>query len=188
MKNFKFQSNIIKRRKLRKSALLTGLIAAGFLGYGLSSYFQGGEIPIIEELARQIGLTAYMNWVYLATLGLLVFLIFPAIRTIFKKKTVVGGKIYFDEKNLNILDGREKYTIPEEKIPQLLFELKPLPSGEGKKNDELFGGSWMKIPTSKGTQSYELDINNREQKNELLEMIEFLKIEHDVKVKVKEIK
>ncbi|MEL6923590.1 MAG: hypothetical protein AAFO94_06030 [Bacteroidota bacterium] len=189
MKKFSFQSNIIKRRKLRKSALLTGLLAAGVLGYGLSSYLQMGSIPIIDKLARQIGLTDYMPWVYLSVLGLLIFLIIPAIRTILKKKTVVGGQIRFDEQNLNIIDGKEKYVIPEEKIPQLHFELKALPA-EGPTNDSdaLFGGSWMKIPTSRGTQSYELDINNKAQQEELMEMIEFLKIEHDVKIKVREIK
>ena len=188
MKKFNFRSNIIKRRKLRKSALLTGLISAGLLGYTLASYIQFGSINLIEKIARQIGLTAYMDWVYIGFFSILGLLILPAIRTIFKKKVIVGGQLEFDEKNLKILDGGDKYIIPEEKIPQLHFELKALPSGEGKDKDKLFGGSWMKIPTSRGTQAFELDINNKKQKDELLEMIEFLKIEHDIKVKVKEVK
>ena len=46
----------------------------------------------------------------------------------------------------------------------------------------------MKIPTTKGTFECELDINTKQDQDQLMEMIEFLKIEHDVKVEVKEIK
>ena len=44
----------------------------------------------------------------------------------------------------------------------------------------------MRIPTKKGTFVVELDLNTPIQREKLLEMAEFLKIQHDVVVKVKE--
>ena len=84
--------------------------------------------------------------------------------------------------------GREKYIIPEEDLTQIDFDLKALPSPDKKKKDQLFGGSYMKIPSKKGVFKLELNIDSQRQKEQLLEMAEFLKIQHDVKVNIKEIK
>ena len=112
----------------------------------------------------------------------------PAIRTIFKKKTIVNGAVKFDEEALQIVKGKEKFNIPQEQLQEISFEIKKLPEGGGKKKDQLFGGSFMRIPTKKGVFECELDIESKEQHLELLNMAEFLKIQHDVKVKVKELK
>lgn len=165
-----------------------GLIAAGLLAYTGFVFIENGFIPFIEILIDQIGLNNFTNWVYLGVFASLLLLILPAIRTIFKKKTIVGGMVSFDEDKLEIKKGREHLIIPEKDLHQLDFELKQLPA-EGKKHkDKLFGGSYMKIPTTKGTFECELDINSKKDKDQLLEMIEFLKIEHDVKVNLKELK
>ncbi len=185
---FQFNANIIKRRRASKRSLLLGMIAAALFGYFGLTFLELGVIPILEQLARQIGVTQYMAWVYAIVFIALILLMIPSIYTIMKKKVVVGGHVSFDEDKLEIVKGREKYIIPEEQLTQLDFDLKALPSGERKKKDQLFGGSYMKIPTKKGTFECELNINTPRQKEQLMEMIEFLKIEHDVKVNVNEVK
>ena len=185
---FNFNANIIKRRRASKRSLFMGLIAAALLGYFGLTFLELGEVSFLEELARQIGIAQYMVWVYLSVFISLIFLMVPSIYTFFKKKVVVGGHVSFNEDKLEIVKGKEKYIIPEEQLTQLDFDLKALPSGDKKKKDQLFGGSYMKIPTKKGTFECELNIDTPRQKEQLLEMIEFLKIEHDVKVNVRDVK
>ncbi|MEM9820468.1 MAG: hypothetical protein AAF985_05330 [Bacteroidota bacterium] len=185
---FHFEADIVKRKKISKSSLLFGLLSAGLLGYLGITFLEAGAVPIIETIIEQIGFQSYSTWIYMGVFALLALLIIPAVRTIMQKKVVVGGHVAFDEKNLKIVKGKENFLIPEEDLNQLNFELKPLPSGNGKKKEELFGGSWMKIPTKKGTFECELNIDTSQKKEKLLEMIEFLKIEHDVEVKLKELK
>ena len=185
---FQFKADIIKRRKFRKSYFLTGLIAAGLLGYAGITFIQKGFIPFIEMIIDQIGLNSFTSWVYLGIFALLTLLILPAFRTIFKKKTLISGTVSFDEDKLEIKKGREHLIIPEKDLTQLNFELKKLPPENKKNKGKLFGGSYMKIPTTKGIFECELDINTKQDRERLLEMIEFLKIEHDVKVELKEIK
>ena len=168
--------------------MFIGLIAAALFGYFGLTFLEIGQVPFLEELARQIGVVQYMFWIYLGVFASLIFLMIPSIYTIMKKKVVVGGHVSFDEEKLEIVKGREKYIIPEEQLTQLDFDLKALPSGDKKKKDQLFGGSYMKIPTKKGTFECELNIDSPRQKEQLLEMIEFLKIEHDVKINLKEVK
>ncbi|MEM1321742.1 MAG: hypothetical protein AAGG75_15900 [Bacteroidota bacterium] len=187
-KLFNFEANIIRRRRVSKSALFFGLIAAALLGYTSITYLEQGYIPLLEKLVGQLGFLSYMSWIYLAVFALLFFLVLPAIYSLFRKKVIVGGQVSFDEQHLKITKGREKYVIPEEQLSHLDFELKALPSGKKKNADQLFGGNWMKIPTKSGTFECELDIDSPQKKEKLLEMIEFLKIEHDVEVKVKEVK
>lgn len=185
---FSFKANIIKRRRIKKRSLLTGLLSAGLLGYMGLTYIDMGRIPIIDNLIAQIGVGAYGQFVYLGILALLLFLIMPAVRTLFKKKTIINGAVQFDEEALQIVKGKEKFNIPQEQLQEISFDIKALPEGKGKKKDELFGGSFMRIPTKKGVFECELDIETKEQHLELLNMAEFLKIQHDVKVKVKELK
>ncbi len=185
---FQFNANIIRRRRASKSALFFGLIAAALLGYFGLTFFELGEVPFIEKFARQLGFAAYTTWVYLGIFATLFLLILPSLYTIFKKKVTVGGQVFFDEKHLKIVRGREKYLIPEEELTYLRFDLKPLPQSEkavAKKAKP--GGNYLKIPTTKGEFRCELDINTPQQKEQLMEMIEFLKIEHDVKVEVNEL-
>jgi len=147
-------------------------------------------LSFVDTMISQIGLTAYSEWVYVGIFAALALLIIPAFRTIFKKKTILGGTVAFDEDKLEIKKGREHLIIPEKDLMQLNFELKQLPDPDRKSKNKgkMFGGSYMKIPTTKGTFECELDINTKKDQDKLLEMIEFLKIEHDVKVELKELK
>ena len=185
---FQFNANIIKRRKIKKSTLFIGLLAAALLGYSGLTFLEQGQVPFLEEIARQIGFTQYLPWVYMGLFTLLTLLIIPSIYTIFKKKTVLGGYVSFDEEKLEIVTGRDKYIIPEEDLTQLNFDLKKLPAANKKKKDQLFGGSYMKIPSKKGVFELELNIDSPQQKDQLFKMAEFLKIQHDVKVDIQEVK
>ncbi len=185
---FNFKANIVKRRKFSKSAFLVGLIAAAALGYTSLTYLEQGLVPYVEMIIDQIGLNAYTSWVYIAIFSLLLLLLIPAIRTIFQKKVIIGGSVAFDEDKLEIKKGRQHLVIPEKELNQLNFELKKLPTKKKKANGKNYGGSFMKIPTTKGIFECELDLNDTRERDQLLEMIEFLKIEHDVKVNLKEIK
>ncbi len=185
---FKFNANIVKRRKVKKNALFIGLLAAALLGYCGLTYLELGEVPFLENLAYQIGFTQYLPWVYIGLFATLFLLILPSIYTIFKKKTVLGGYVSFDEEKLEIVRGKEKYIIPEEDLVQLNFDIKKLPPAEKMKKNQLFGGSYMKIPSKKGVFKLELNIDSPQQKDQLLEMAEFLKIQHDVKVNIQELK
>jgi len=183
---FHFNAPIIKRRKIKKLNLLTGLAATGLLGYFLLTYLDLGMIPIIVKLVNQLGFYNYINWIYL---GLLIGLMIPILSMLSMfsgKKLKVGGEVNFDEETLKIKRGKEEYIIPEADLKEVNFELKALPSGERKNEDQLFGGNYMRIPTKKGTFVVELDLNTPIQREKLLEMAEFLKIQHDVVVKVKE--
>ena len=185
---FQFQTNIIKRRKLNKRALFYGLIFAGLLGYFGLTFLEQGRVPLIEDLVRQIGFMDYLTWFYLAIFTLLVLLILPALRTIFQKKVLLDGYVAFDEEKLEIKKGRNKFIIPGNDLQQLDFQIKALPDGKTPKEGQLFGGSWMKIPTQRGSFNCELNLDTPQKQEALLEMIEFLKIEHDVKIKVEEVK
>ncbi len=185
---FQFNANIVKRRRIKKSTLFIGLIAAALLGYSGLTYLELGQVPFLEKIAYQIGFTQYLPWVYLGLFATLFLLIIPSVYTIFKKKTMLGGYVSFDEEKLEIVKGKEKYIIPEEDLSQLNFDLKALPTNDKKKKNQLFGGSYMKIPSKKGVFELELNIDSPQQKKQLLDMAEFLKIQHDVKVNIQEIK
>lgn len=185
---FNFEAGIVKRRKMRPSTLLTGLLAGGALVYGGWSFIQYGIVPALERLIHQLGLMEFNTAIYAVLIGLMSLLLVRMIYLLFRKKTIIGGSVAFDEENLKIVKGREKYIIPEAELNHLKFELKTLPASNKITTDKINGGNFMKIPTKNGTFNCELDIRDREQLNQLLEMVEFLKIEHDVEVKVKELK
>ncbi len=183
---FQFQTSIIKRRKVNKKAISYGLIFGLLFAYFAYTFFQVGSIPVIDDLVRQIGFLEYLNWFYIGIFGLLAFLTLPGIRTLFQKKVMLNGYVAIDEDKLEIQKGKEKFIIPGDDLKALNFQLKALPDGETKKKDQLFGGSWMKIPTQRGSFDCELQLDTPEKKQDLLNMIEFLKIEHDVTIKVEE--
>ena len=185
-KIFNFEADIIKRRKISKSSLFFGLVAAALLGYTGLTYLEYGVVPILEEFIQQLGFYSYMSWIYLGVFALLLSLVIPALYTVFRKKVIKGGQVQFDEANLKIVKGRDKYVIPEAQLNHLDFEIKALPSGKEKKRGQLSGGSWLKIPTKNGIFECEIEIDTPQKQEQLKDMIEFLKIEHDVEVKVKE--
>lgn len=186
MKKFEFNAPIVSRRRIKRLNVLTGLAATALLGYLGLTFLELGTIPVLDTLIRQIGLRAWSTWIYL---GVFVGLLVPVIATVrmfIGKKRKVGGVVSFDEETLRIIKGKDEYIIPQEDLREINFELQALPDPDKKDRLDLVGGSFMKIPTPKGTFVCELDINEPIQREKLLDMAEFLKIEHDVVVKVKE--
>ncbi len=178
---FSFKANIIKRRKISVTALFIGIVGAALAGYLLPLYLKDGLIPVVEQFVRQIGLIPYTGWFYAGIFLLLGLAIIPAIKTVFQKKLRTNGYVAFDENSLKIIKGKQRFLIPQSELGRLDFEI---PNLEEKKST---GGSFMKIPTQKGIFVCELDLDSPEHKKELLNMIKFLKIEHEVEVGVKEI-
>ena len=160
-----------------------GIVGAGLAGYLLPPFLKKGVVPLIEDFIHQVGLKEYSMWVYLGVFLLLLLSIIPAIKTVFQKKVVNGGFVHIDEDNLKILKGRQKFLIPGEELRQLKFELK---TATGKKA-KLPGGSFLKIPTQKGTFLCEIDINNAEQRKDLENIVKVLKIKHEVAVELAEV-
>ena len=181
--NFEFGAKLVKTRTRSGTAIFSGLVAGSLLAFTVYKYFNGGFQPL-DFLVDLFGLNAYSDIFYLVWIGILFFLSLPAFFTVLKKKVIEGGKIYFDEKILYLTDGKNKYEIPQEDLDELVFELKELPAEHKTSNGKLIGGNYMIIPMSEGEYKYELQIDSDQQKEQLLNMVEFLKIEHDVKVKV----
>lgn len=180
---FTFHADIIKRKKVSIVSLFIGIIGASIIGYLLPPFLEYGKVNIVEDFIKQVGLQEYTNLVYLVLFGLLLFTVIPAVKTVFQKKVIKSGFVHFDEDNLKIVKGREKFLIPGEELQEVKFELKN-PSAK-KANSP--GGSFMKIPTQKGTFVCEIDYNADDHHKDLGNMIKVLKIKHEVKVAVKEL-
>ncbi len=183
---FEFKTTILKRRRISRNAIFIGLIGLILLGIGAFQWLSLGFIPWFENLVLQIGLGQYMTAAYAALCALVVFMIWPAIATIRKKKIVQGGMLSFDEKNLRIIDGKDKYLIPESDLNRVEFELKPIEEVRANQKKKQIGGSYMKIPTKNGMYECEFHLEDPQKRKELLNLVEYLKIEHDVEVEIRE--
>lgn len=200
MKKFKFDTWIVETRKMSSSYLLLTAGAIAALGYNLYNYLQFNKIDFIEGIIDLFNLFGSSGLVYQVTFIALFALAIPGLYHIFRKKTVKKGYLNFNEEQLTIVDGNERYEIPEAKLKKMSFELKKLPEekpekinpkSKGKtkpKPKELQGGNYMILPMDDGNHRYEINLDSKEDRLELLNMVEFLKIQHDIKVKIKEIK
>lgn len=181
---FTFRADIVKRKKVNIVALFIGIIGAAIVGYLLPPFLQHGRINIVEDFIRQVGLNNYTLWVYLGIFAILLMTVVPAIKTVFQKKVVNGGYVQFDEDNLKIVKGKTKFLIPGTELQQVNFELK----NKNSKKATHPGGSFMKIPTQKGTFICELDLKETEHQKDLDNIIKVLKIKHEVKVEITELR
>jgi len=150
----------------------------------LAPFLKYGRVTIIEDFIRQVGLQSQSNYVYLGLFTLLLLTVLPAIKTVFQKKVVNGGFVHFDEDNLKIVKGKTKFLIPGEELQEVNFELKSAKSKHGAGP----GGSFMKIPTQKGAFICEIDFKEENQQKDLDNMVKVLKIKHEVKVGIKQLK
>lgn len=192
MKKFKFNTWIVETRKKNYSHLLLsiGMIAA--LVFNLFSYLQNNKVEFIEWFIDLFNLFRSSGLVYgVFFIGFLMIAL-PGIYQFFRKQVVKRGYIDFDEENLTIVDGRQRFEIPQEKLSKMEFELKPL--SEKKKNkkeqeeEEIKGGNYMILPMDDGNYKYEINLETKEDRQELMDMVEFLKIQHDIEVKIKHLK
>jgi hypothetical protein len=181
---FTFQADIIKRRRISFTALFTGITGAAIIGYLLPPFLQNGQVGIVEDFIRQVGIGPYTNYVYIILFTLLFLAVIPALKTVFQKKVVNDGYIHFDEENLKIVKGRSKFLIPGQELQEINFELK----NKNSKKANLPGGSFMKIPTQNGVFICEIDFHEEAHKRDLDHMIKVLQIQHEVKVGIKELR
>ncbi len=183
---FEFKSDLIETRTVNRRWVMIGLAAAGLLGLGAFDYFSDGKIGIIDNLLKLADMSDWAQMIYALILAVLALFVLPMLIQIFRKKRVAAGKVYFDEETLYIKDKGEVYKIPQEVLDEIRFDLKKLPEGQEFKPGKVQGGNFMTIPMGNKEHTYELQIDSAEQKQNLLNMVEFLRINHDVKVKLKE--
>ena len=200
MKKFEFKTWIVETRKMNYSQVLLGLGAFAALLYNLAQYIQDNHIDFVEKLIDIFNAFRSSNAFYLIFFLTLTTLMLPAIYQLFRKKTVPKGAIHFDEEKLLIQSGRERFEIPETHLKELRFELKELPkktpkrigkkqaTPQSKKVKKFRGGNFMTIPMDDGDHKFEFHLDDPEERQELLDLIEFLKIEHDVNVNVNRVK
>jgi hypothetical protein len=181
---FTFETAIIKRKKISFTALFVGITGASIIGYLLPPFLKNGQVGIVEDFIRQVGIAPYTQLVYLILFALLLLAVLPALKTVFQKKVVNDGYIHFDEANLKIVKGRTKFLIPGQELQEVNFELK----NKNSKRANLPGGSFMKIPTQNGIFICEIDFREEAHKRDLDHMIKVLQIQHEVKVGVKELR
>jgi len=185
---FEFKTDLIETRTVNKRWVMAGIASAGLLGLGLFDYFGDGKVDIIDTLTKWADMGPYAEMIYALIFMVLAIFVLPMLYNLFRKKRVAAGKVYFNEETLYIKDKGEVYEIPQDKLDELRFELKKLPEGKEFKPGKIQGGNFMTIPMGKKEHTYELQIDSADQKQDLLNMVEFLRINHDVKVKVKETK
>ncbi len=195
MKKFKFNTWIVETRKKNYSHLLLSLGMVAALVYNLFGYLQNNKVDFIEWFIDFFNLFRSSGFIYgIFFIGFLLIAL-PGIYQFFRKQVVKRGYIDFDEENLIIVDGRQRYEIPQEKLSKMEFELKPLPEKRKKKKENteekeevIKGGNYMILPMDDGNHKYEINLETKEDRQELLDMVEFLKIQHDIKVKIKHLK
>ncbi len=188
MKKFKFDTWIVETRKRNYSQLLLAIGALSALFYNLYNYFQFNRVEVIDWFIDLFRLFGSANIVYWSVFIGLFLIAVPGIYQLFRKKVVKKGYVKFDEEKLTIVKGREQYEIPEAKLSDMRLELKKLPDPKKRKLDDLAGGNYMVLPMNDGEHRFEIHVGDKKDRQELLDMAEFLKIQHDIKVKVKEIK
>lgn len=200
MKKFEFKTWIVETRKMNYSQVLLGLGAFAALLYNLAQYIQDNHIDFVEKLIDIFNAFRSSNAFYLIFFLTLAALMIPAFYQIFRKKTVPKGSLHFDEEKLSINAGRERFEIPEAHLKELRFELKELPKKtpkrigkkqekpKTKKDMKFRGGNFMTIPMDDGDHKFEFHLDDPAERQELMDLIEFLKIEHDVNVNVTRMK
>ncbi len=174
--------DIIRRKKLDRSAVIYGLLAGILIVNSLLQYFQIGKFRFIEEFARQLGL---MNW--LTPITIMYFIVFGIVflrglLTIFRKKKRVGGELILDHNNLNIKKGNQNYLLSGNELQHLKFELKS-PSPQ---QAPLSGGNWVKIPSPDGTFRCEFDVCDQKSFDALKDYINHFQSVHQVKIEIAE--
>ncbi len=196
MKKFEFNTWIVETRKMNYSQVLLGLGALAALLYNVVQYVQNNRIEFLEKLIEIFNAFRSSEAFYLVFFVTLAALMIPALYQLFRKKTIPKGSLHFDEEKLSLKTGRQRFEIPESHLKELRFELKELPKSTpkriGKKPEKaiskekvkLKGGNFMTIPMNDGDHKFEFHLSEPEERQELLDLIEFLKIEHDVNVNV----
>lgn len=162
-----------------------GISAIGLLTMGIFDYMGDRKIDLVDMMMKWADMGPYAEIIYTLLFLTLALLAIPMFYNIFRKKRVSGGKVFFNEEILYLMEGSERYEIPQQQLDELRFELKKVP--EGKEFQPNQPGNYMIIPMSNKEYKYELQLESKDQKQDLLNMVEFLKINHDVKVKVAEV-
>ncbi len=182
---FSFKTNIVHRRNLRWKPALLGLgFIVLFLAYAWAM-FTSGSIGFIDRLMANMGLASYSFAIYSGITAILMVQALWAVYYLFRAKKIKRGFISFMDDKLIIRRGKEVYEIPQSDLTALTLEIRDLPAPGHKPLKALSGGSFLRIPSKDGEFVTEIDILEENEKRQLLQVADYLKIEHDVPVLVK---
>jgi len=173
--------NTVSRKRLDRSALVYGIIAGFLLFGGLIQVFQIGNVKIIEELCRQLGVLSYMSiitWIIMAGLFLVLL---RGLRTLIRKRRELNGQFIIQPDSIIIKKNGKEFHLTGEDLQEIAFELKP----PKENNFKRIGDSFVHIPSPNGTYRCELDIKDLDSHSQLVDLIDHFEKVHQVKIETK---
>jgi len=174
--------NTVSRKRLDRSALIYGVIAAVLLIGGLLQYFQRGSIAVVEEICRQLGILEYLQILTWVMLGVLLLVALRGLRTVIRKRRELNGQFIIDPQAILIKKKGQEFQLTGSDLQEIIFELKTPKSEIKNKN---IGESFVRIPSPNGTYHCELDIKDHDCHTQLINLIKHFEEVHNVKVELK---
>jgi len=174
--------DIIRRKKLDRSAFLYGVIATILFFGGLYQYFTLGKVPFIEELARQLGLSEWLGLITLSFFIVAAIVLIRGLMTLFRKKKEVGGTLTLAQEHLEIKKGKLAFHMTGHDLQELQFDLVPPIQQQAR----LSGGNWVRIPSPKGTYRCEFDMCDEQTFKAVKDYINHFENVHQVRINLNE--
>ena len=174
--------NIVRRKRLDRSGIIYGFIAAVLLIGALFQYVKLGKVPLLEELARQLGILNFLGTLQAAFFIVFGIVLLRGLYALFKNRNSLGGALKIDPGKMQIQKGKLNFELTGVELQQLKFELKaPHPD-----QPPLTGGNWVKIPSPHGTYRCEFDLCDQSSFDALKGYIDHYKTEHNVQIDIEE--
>jgi len=174
--------DIIRRKRLDRSAFLYGIIATFLLVGGAYQYITMSKIPFIEELARQLGVTDSLSIITVSFFVIGTLVSIRGLMTLLRTKRELGGSLTLTKDHLEIKKGKQAFHLTGEDLQELQFDIHP-PS---KKQAPLSGGNWVRIPSPKGTYRCEFDMCDQPTFIALKDYINHFETTHQVQINLNE--
>ncbi len=146
--------DIIRRKRLDRSAFVYGFIAAILLIGGTYQYLTLGKVPFIEELTRQLGLLEWLRPISVTFYIIASIIFIRGLTTLFRKKKELGGTLTLSQEHLKINKGKQSFHLTGQELQEIQFDLRP----PLELKEPLSGGNWVRIPSPKGTYRCEFDM------------------------------
>lgn len=174
--------DIIRRKRLDRSAFIYALIAFILLTGGIFQYLTLGKVPFIEELARQLGLLEWLRLISVSFYIVTSIVIIRGLTTLFRKKRELSGTLTFSQEQLEIKKGKQSFQLTGLELQEIQFDLNP------PKNQQapLSGGNWVRIPSPKGTYRCEFDMCDDQTFNALKSYLNHFEKVHQVRINLNE--
>lgn len=174
-------ANIIRRRRLDKSSTVYGIICLILLSTFGIQWLSQGKVPVIEEIARQIGLLDFMLLLEVITMLLLLFGLYRGIQAVRRTKVESCGTLCFHPDWISIEKGKLKFELHGKDLNALHLSLAQKQMIE---HPKLKGGNILSVPSPDGTFSCEFDLQDHGELEKLTKIIDHLRAFHNIHVDV----